>query len=78
MSFEPKLKGKKIAMFVEFNYEDLEIHYPLIRLREEEAIVDLIAPKSDFQYKGKHGSSNSHFKPLQQVTHANQKKTLTL
>jgi protease I len=69
MSFEPKLKGKKIAMFVEFNYEDLEIHYPLIRLREEEAIVDLIAPKADFQYKGKHGSHffllNLHRVPMQ-------------
>ena len=55
MSFEERLKGKKIACFVEFNYEDLEIHYPVIRLREEGAIVDLIAPKADFTYKGKHG-----------------------
>jgi protease I len=53
--FEKRLVGKKIAIFVEFNYEDLEIHYPFHRLKEEGATVVLIGPKSGVEYKGKYG-----------------------
>lgn len=52
--FEKHLVGKNIAIFVEFTYEDLEIHYPLHRLREEGATVTIIGPKVQ-EYKGKYG-----------------------
>lgn len=55
MSFEKRLEGKKIACFVEYNYEDLEIHYPVMRLKEEGATVVLIGPKAGQEYKGKYG-----------------------
>ena len=48
------LKGKKIAVFVEKFYEDLEFWYPKIRMKEEDADVVVIAPKVD-TYNGKHG-----------------------
>ena len=51
------LSGKTIGMFVDFAYEDLEVHYPLIRLREEGAQVWLISikPAGALTYTGKHG-----------------------
>lgn len=49
-----KLRGKKIAIFVEKLYEDLEFWYPYLRMREEEAEVCIVAPKTE-TYEGKHG-----------------------
>jgi len=50
------LKGKRIACFAGNNYEDLEIHYPLIRLGQEEgAQFILIGAQSGQEYKGKYG-----------------------
>ena len=51
------LAGKTIGMFVDFAYEDLEVHYPLIRLREEGATVTLISiqPAGAMKYTGKYG-----------------------
>lgn len=49
-----KLKGKKIAVFIEKMYEDLEFWYPYLRMKEEGAEVVIVAPKVD-SYKGKHG-----------------------
>jgi len=49
-----KLQGKKIAIFLEKMYEDLEFWYPYLRMKEEGAEVVVIAPKVD-TYKGKHG-----------------------
>lgn len=51
-----KLKGKKILMFVEKMYEDLEFWYPYLRMKEEGAEVTVAAPKAE-EYKGKHGLS---------------------
>ncbi len=48
------LKGKKIAIFLEDMYEDLEFWYPYYRMREEGADVVVVAPKVD-TYNGKHG-----------------------
>ncbi len=49
-----KLRGRKIAIFVEKMFEDLEFWYPYIRMKEEEADVCVVAPKVE-TYEGKHG-----------------------
>ncbi|MFP4070500.1 MAG: type 1 glutamine amidotransferase domain-containing protein [Desulfovibrionales bacterium] len=50
-----KLQGKKVLMFVENFYEDLELWYPRFRLMEAGADVTLAGPDKDTVYKGKHG-----------------------
>lgn len=50
-----KLKNKKILIFVQNHYEDLEIHYPRYRLIEEGAKVIVAGPEAGEIYKGKHG-----------------------
>ncbi|OYD07357.1 type 1 glutamine amidotransferase domain-containing protein [Paludifilum halophilum] len=50
-----RLKGKKIVCFVEAEFEDLELWYPVIRLREEGAEVHLAGPEADKEYRGKYG-----------------------
>jgi protease I len=48
------LKGKKVAIFLEKMYEDLEFWYPNLRLKEEGAEVIVIAPQKE-KYTGKNG-----------------------
>lgn len=50
-----RLEGKKIVCFVEEDFEDLELWYPVYRLREEGAIVHLVGPQANYTYKGKYG-----------------------
>lgn len=50
-----KLSGKKILMFVDDLYEDLELWYPKIRLREEGAEIIIAGSDNGTIYKGKHG-----------------------
>jgi len=50
-----KLQGKRILMFVDHLYEDLELMYPKYRLIEEGASVVIAGPKAHEIYKGKHG-----------------------
>lgn len=50
-----KLRGKKIAIFLEDLYEDLEFWYPDIRMKEEGAEIIVVAPETDQTYTGKHG-----------------------
>ncbi|MDI3502927.1 MAG: protease [Archaeoglobi archaeon] len=50
-----KLKGKKVGIFAESYYEDLELWYPLIRLKEEGAEITVIGTGSAEEYTGKHG-----------------------
>jgi protease I len=50
-----KLVGKKILMFVEDTYEDLELWYPKLRLIEEGAQVIIAGPEANKVYKGKNG-----------------------
>ena len=49
------LQGKRILMFVDHIYEDLELMYPKYRLIEEGATVIVAGPKALEIYKGKHG-----------------------
>jgi protease I len=49
-----KLKGKKVAILVERDYQDLEVWYPALRLREEGATVKFVGTGSG-EYKGKFG-----------------------
>jgi protease I len=45
----------KIAILVEKIYEDLELQYPRLRLKEAGHQVDVIGPKAGEIYLGKHG-----------------------
>jgi len=49
------LAGKRVAVLAENMYEDLELWYPLIRLREAGAEVSVVAPSAGATYKSKHG-----------------------
>lgn len=50
-----ELKNKRIAAVVHEIFEDLELWYPVIRLREAGAEVVLAGEKAGAQYTGKHG-----------------------
>jgi protease I len=49
-----QLQGKRVLMLAEDIYEDLELWYPVLRLREEGAEVAVAGPKRG-TYHGKHG-----------------------
>ena len=49
------LANKRILMFVDDVYEDLELWYPKLRLQEAGAHVTVAGPKGDKKYTGKHG-----------------------
>jgi protease I len=49
------LAGKRVAVLAENMYEDLELWYPLIRLKEAGAEVSVVAPTAGATYKSKHG-----------------------
>ncbi|MBB5180767.1 protease I [Planomicrobium koreense] len=50
-----KLTGKKILSFVHHDFEDLELWYPILRLREEGAEVHLAGEEKGKDYIGKYG-----------------------
>jgi protease I len=50
-----ELSGKKIAMLAEDHYEDLELWYPLLRLKEAGAEVSVIGMPGVDAYQSKHG-----------------------
>ncbi len=50
-----RLKDLRIAMLAENGYEDLEVWYPMLRLQEEGATVDVIGSGTSKVYKSKHG-----------------------
>lgn len=49
------LEGKRVACLVGDDYEDLEVWYPVLRLIEEGARVDLIGLEGGVACRGKHG-----------------------
>lgn len=50
-----ELKGTRVAVLAEELYEDLELWYPALRLREAGADVKIVGPKAGEVYKSKHG-----------------------
>ena len=53
----PELDGKRIAVLADAEYEDLELHYPLLRMQEAGAQVTVVGSGSSQTYSGKHGLS---------------------
>jgi protease I len=49
------LKGKKIAILAEHHYQDMELWYPVFRLREAGATVIIVGTGSAPSYVGKYG-----------------------
>jgi protease I len=49
------LKSKKIVVLVEHHYQDMEVWYPVFRLRETGAKVMLVGTGSADTYTGKYG-----------------------
>ncbi|MCI0453513.1 MAG: type 1 glutamine amidotransferase [Candidatus Dadabacteria bacterium] len=50
-----QLKGKRVAILAENLYQELELWYPLYRLREEGAEVVVVGTGSSDTYQSKHG-----------------------
>lgn len=55
MSHEQPLADLRFLMFVDHDYEDLELWYPKLRLVEAGGHVTVAGPKSETAYRGKHG-----------------------
>ena len=49
------IEGKRVAVLVEKFYEDLELWYPVLRLREAGCTVTIVGPKAGETYASKHG-----------------------
>lgn len=50
-----ELVNKRVLAFVDHEFEDLEMWYPVLRLREAGAEVVTAGPKANEQYIGKYG-----------------------
>ena len=57
------VKGKRVAVLVEKFYEDLELWYPVLRLREAGCDVKIVGPKAGETYASKHGYPPSPTSP---------------
>src|SRR5216684_1160852 len=49
------LKGKRVAVLVEQQYQEMEVWYPVYRLREAGCHVSMIGPKAGETYPSKLG-----------------------
>jgi protease I len=65
-----ELSGKRIAVLAEDMYEDLELWYPLLRLREAGAETFVVGTGSKDEYASKHGYPARVDRPADQVTAA--------
>lgn len=50
-----QVKGKRVAVLVEKFYEDLELWYPVLRLREAGCEVTIVGPRAGESFASKHG-----------------------
>ena len=50
-----RLKNKKVIAILDHDFEDLELMYPVLRLREEGATVDLVGEEANKTYNGQKG-----------------------
>lgn len=60
--------AKQIAILLEFNYEDLEVWYPLLRYREEGMVTFTVGPEVDKVYQSKKGYPCKADKSIDNVT----------
>jgi protease I len=68
-----ELRGKKVLAFVDHEFEDLEMWYPVLRLREAGAQVTVAGPEAGAVYKGKYGvpiQSDETFENVQSQDYA--------
>lgn len=63
-----ELKGKKVAVLVENYYQELEVWYPLLRLREAGAKVETVGPEAGATYKSKLGYPVKADRAIKDVT----------
>src|SRR5947209_10260729 len=49
------LQGKRVAVLVEQQYQEMEVWYPVYRLREAGCKVTLVGPEAGQSYPSKHG-----------------------
>ena len=59
---------KSIAILVEFNYEDLEVWYPLLRFREEGMTTFTVGPEAGKVYQSKKGYPCTSDKSIDSVS----------
>jgi protease I len=62
------LKGKRVAILVEQQYQEMEVWYPLYRLREAGAEVVLVGPEAGKSYPSKLGYPAKSDKGIEQVS----------
>ena len=62
-----RLQGKSIVCYVEHEFEDLELWYPVLRLREEGATVHFAGPEAGCTYTGKYGVPCQSDKSIREI-----------
>lgn len=67
MPLKKRLHGKRVAIFAEDLYEDLELWYPLLRLTEEGADTVVVGPGDAKEHHGKYGYPVSVDKGIQEA-----------
>jgi protease I len=67
MPLDKRLKGKRVAIFAEELYEDLELWYPLLRLQEEGAEVVVVGSGEARVHHGKYGYPVTVDKAIREV-----------